>query len=460
MVRHDDGRRARALDRLAQDMLDGLAPLAFRRTASLDEVEATMRLRRDAAVEMGWARPEDLPDGLERDADDAHAVHLVAVDDDALAGCLRLVPPGPGRALPTERGFEIAIDPPGSAVDAGRVVVAPSHRGGGAHRVLAGLVARAWLETRELGLDRVIGAASDQAIGLYRTLGMDVRALGPPREHWGELRTPIELTGAEDVVALALAAHDPGDMEAADDPFDEEPAAAGALTRSGLLARVGALSAGLLVVGVPQAVAAGAPARAGTGPTDRRTIDFIATIDQEARTLSTRGYLTKLDGIPVRALRTGPPAASTADPAASDTSAARLTLVSRATLRGISQLGTSITGHGAGTAEVHLLPAGGARLEDPASFAGGTLVAGLTLSFQHVLSVDTPDNAVATFSADMVQRSARAFTLAGKRYQIGRPGLPWSLRASGRGVRSEPTIPRSRFFIAGDLGVVDAAPVR
>jgi hypothetical protein len=113
-----------------------------------------------------------------------------------------------------------------------------------------------------------------------------------------------------------------------------------------------------------------------------------------------------------------------------------------------------------GTAEVHLLPGGGARLDDPASFGRGTVVAGFTLRFQHILALDSPDNAAATFSADLVQRRARSFTLAGRRYQIGRPGLPWSLRASGRGTRTEPTTPRSKFFMAGDLGVVDAAAVR
>ena len=56
----------------------------------------------------------------------------------------------------------------------------------------------------------------------------------------------------------------------------------------------------------------------------------------------------------------------------------------------------------------------------------------------------------------LVQRGARVFTLGGRRHQLGRPVLPWSLRATGRGERSDPVTPRSQFFMSGDLGVIDA----
>jgi hypothetical protein len=51
-------------------------------------------------------------------------------------------------------------------------------------------------------------------------------------------------------------------------------------------------------------------------------------------------------------------------------------------------------------------------------------------------------------------------TLGGRRVQLGRPALPWGLRASGRGERTDPVTPRSQFFLSGDMGVVDAASSR
>jgi hypothetical protein len=221
------------------------------------------------------------------------------------------------------------------------------------------------------------------------------------------------------------------------------------------------MAAALLVVGVPPAAEAGTlsgvgPRAVGAGRTDRRTIDFIARIDQVARNLLGSGYLTRVAGLPDRLLQTGAPNISTTDPGAADPSTRRLTLVLRARIDAISVLGSAISGHGRGTAEVHLLPAGGASLADPKSFGAGTIVAGFGLTFQHSLAIDSPDHALASFTADLTQRSARVFTLAGQRYQLGRPGLPWSLRASGRGVRTEPTTPRSQHFVSGDLGVIDA----
>jgi hypothetical protein len=75
---------------------------------------------------------------------------------------------------------------------------------------------------------------------------------------------------------------------------------------------------------------------------------------------------------------------------------------------------------------------------------------------QEDVPLDLANKASASFGADLTQRSARVFTLAGKRLQLGRAALPWSLRATGRGERSEATTPVSQHFVSGDLGVVDA----
>ncbi len=438
--------RARRLDRLAQEILEGLAPLEFRPAADAAEREATLRLRHAAVVEQGWAHEDAMPGGLERDEDDDVAVPLVCVDDGEVVGTMRLVFPAPGRLLPTERAFGLRVDPPGSAVDAGRVVVAPSHRGARGHLVMTGLAARGWLDARARGLDRVVGAASERAAGLYEALGMTVTPLGPAREHWGEPRRPIEIAGADDPPAFVRAP----------EPDAHEEAPEG-ISRRGLLARVGGVAAGVLLVGVPEAGAQAPGARAvGAGPTDRRSIEFLSRVEQTGRDLAVVGWLTHVQGLSPERLVTGSTPVASTDPAASDPSTRRLTVVVSARLQSISALGTAITGHGVGRAAFHLLPDGGARLDDPASFAAGAAVATFTLSFSHSLALDEPNRAGASFVADLLQRSARVFTLAGRRHQLGRPALPWSIRATGRGQRTDPATPRSEFFLSGDMGVVDA----
>ena len=311
---------------------------------------------------------------------------------------------------------------------------------------MTGLAARGWLEARSRGFQRVVGIASDEAMALYAGLGMTVTPLGPAGEHWGEQRRPIEIAGADD----------PPSFVGAREPADDAPAPAG-VSRRGLLARAGGVAAGVLLVGVAEAGAQGPGVRAvGAGATDRRSIEFLARVQQTGRDLSAVGWLTHVQGLSASQLVTGATPVASTDPAASDPGVRRLTVVVDARLQSISALGTAITGHGVGRAAIHLLPSGGARLDDPASFAAGTAVATFTLSFSHSLAIDSPDRAGATFGADLVQRGARVFTLGGRRHQLGRPALPWSLRATGRGERSDPVTPRSQFFMSGDLGVIDA----
>jgi N-acyl-L-homoserine lactone synthetase len=439
----------RALDAVARDVLRTLTGLEFRTATTPEEVDATFRLRYEAVVANGWARPDDHPDARERDADDPHAVSVVCLDGGRVVGCLRLVKPSPGRLLPAERDFDLRLEPEGGVVDAGRVVVAPSHRGALSHLVLTGLVARGWLEARALGFERVVGVASPQAIALYEGLGMRVAVLGPPRPYWGEDRQPIEILGASESAVAQYGAPAVVEGVAAGDD-DEE-----GLSRRDLLVRVGGLSAGALVlVGVPQAAAA-TPSGVGAGPTDRRTIEFVCQIDQVGAGLAGHGYLTHVKGLSDSLLFTRPLPTSGADPSSDDVEAARFVLVLQAAIGSITAIGSAIAGHGKGTAEFRLLPSGGARLDDPASF-GGTSVATFALEFQHNLAIDAPDRALASFTADLTQKSARAFELQGRSYQLGKAALPWSVRASGRGVRTDPETPTSQHFVSGDMGVVDA----
>jgi N-acyl-L-homoserine lactone synthetase len=430
------------LDSTARRILRGIAPLTVERTSAPEDVLAAQRLRFAAAVEMGWARPESMPDGIERDDDDDRAVVLVCRDGARIAGCARLVVPMPGRPLPTERDFGLTADPEGTASDLGRLVVSPGHRGMRSPVVILGLLARGWLETRALGMRRILASAPPELIELYRTLGIRLTELGPPRRHRGAERVPVELAGVEDLPAFA----------------DDEPVRP--ITRRSLLVGGAAAAGGALVVGVPPLAALGrAPRTVGAGPTDRTTIGLIAQIDQVGRELTALGRLTRVRGLPIAALTTGPPGVSSSDPAAADLSAARFTVVARCTIASLSVLGSSITAIAAGRISVHFLPQGGARADDPASFSPGRAIATFEGTFQNDLALDSPDNASTSLLAGLSQRSARAFTLSGRRHRLGRAGLAWTLRASGRGRRLEPTAPRSQLFMSGDMTVGDDAAI-
>jgi N-acyl-L-homoserine lactone synthetase len=448
----DPEERALVFDALARQILRDVS-LEFRAADTPAEVDATFRLRHASVMENGWAAPGDFPDGRERDEHDDDAVHVVCLDGDEVVGSLRVVRPRAGRLLPTERDFGLRVSPPASAVEMGRIVVSRSHRATRTPLVLAGLFARGWLEARRMGYRRAIGAGTDRILALYRSLGVHLDVLGPPRRVRGEERSPVEFSGAADAVARAVARR-----EAIDRVEDE---AIGSGTRRDLLARAGGLAAGaLLMIGVPEASAAAPGRRVGSGPTDRQTIGFVAQIDQAGVSLGSYGWLTRVEGLPESALYTRPPATSSSNPAAGDASTVRFTVVSEATIQAISTLGGVINTVAAGSVRLFFLPAGGARLDNPASFAPGSPIATMTATFQTNLALDSPDHAAATLGADLVQRSARAFTLDGRRSQLGRPGLAWSMRAVGRGVRTEPTTPRSQIALSGDMGVADAASSR
>lgn len=192
---------AAGLDRLAEQVVANLAPLSFDLARTAADVDAVLRMRYQCVIEMGWARPDDFPDGRERDEYDDGATQLVCRDGAAIVGTLRLVRPEPHRPLPVERDFGIRIDPPGQALDSGRLVVAPSHRGLEGHPVLSGLYSRCWLEARRLGYRRIVAAASPDLVDLYKSLGLRIRFLGPPKMSWGQKRRPYEISGREDTFA-------------------------------------------------------------------------------------------------------------------------------------------------------------------------------------------------------------------------------------------------------------------
>ena len=182
-----------ALDRLSERLLAAAAPLRVAVAREPDELEAVFRLRYEHVVARGWARSSDLSGGLERDAYDADATQIAAWDGDALVGTIRLVLPAPGRRLPCEEAFGLAIEPPGRVMEVGRLLIAERFRGEPSHRAWGALFARCWLEARAAGYTVLGGAAPAAFVERYRALGLAFEILGPGREHWGELRHPVRL---------------------------------------------------------------------------------------------------------------------------------------------------------------------------------------------------------------------------------------------------------------------------
>ncbi|HEY7077249.1 MAG TPA: GNAT family N-acetyltransferase [Solirubrobacteraceae bacterium] len=183
------------LDRLSERLLAADAGVRVAPATTNGERQAAYRLRHEQVVH-GWAHQEALADGLERDAYDAEALHVLAWRGDAAAGTLRLVLPSAGRRLPVEAAFDLDIEPRGAVVEAGRLVIAPAFRGDPAHRIWGALFAHAWLSLRERGFSVLAGAASPRMVARLRALGLPFEILGPARPYWGEDRHPVRLDPA------------------------------------------------------------------------------------------------------------------------------------------------------------------------------------------------------------------------------------------------------------------------
>lgn len=235
------------------------------------------------------------------------------------------------------------------------------------------------------------------------------------------------------------------------------------VTRRGLLEAGGLAAGGVVVLGLPTDAGAAAAAgrRVGSGPTDRRSIGLLMAVRQIGPSLVGFGYLTRVRGLGNAQLFTTPPATKSTDARASDPSPARFTFYSEAKIESLAQLDEAISSTGAGRVRIYYQAGGGARFDDPASFARGLLIATLTGNFQNDLTLGEPNTAAVNMTADLTQTGARRFTVAGAGgLRFGGPRFAWSLHATGRGRRTEPTEPRSELKLSGDLGVVDARPRR
>lgn len=195
------GARLQLVDDLSHRLVAAAQPLHFDIVRTEAERAAVFRLRYQAVIAHGWAPPEALPDGMERDMYDERAILIAAWDGDVLAATTRLVLPEPGRILPTEAAFGITVEPQGRVADMGRQTVARAYSSM-RHRVFAAILAKTWLEMRSCGYSLVCGDFSAGMLRLYRMLGFKVTQLGPAQLYWNEERYPILVDASGDVESL------------------------------------------------------------------------------------------------------------------------------------------------------------------------------------------------------------------------------------------------------------------
>ena len=191
------------MDALVADIL---GRCGYQFTIATDE-EARLqafRLRAQAVIEQGWALADELPTGLEHDAYDEFAIHVLVWDEGAAIATGRLVLPP--QLLPTEEVCGLTIEPRGRVVDVGRMAVARSHQSH-RHAVFLALLARLYAEVRQRGFAAGCGLVSARARSLMRLLGLPLEVLGDERAHWGEMRTPVRFAITGEV---ARRAADPG----------------------------------------------------------------------------------------------------------------------------------------------------------------------------------------------------------------------------------------------------------
>jgi hypothetical protein len=213
-----------------------------------------------------------------------------------------------------------------------------------------------------------------------------------------------------------------------------------------------AVSRRVFIVGAGASMAAPAAAgaqqrRAATAPEARHAIEVIGTIVQEGLTQTGFGWLTHVAGLDADDLFT--------DPTRRGPQTARLRWHARVNVTARDVLPNLFSARGAGPLRIFFARDGGAQADRPETFAAGKLVARYAGRFHNVLTVVAPDQAITEITGELAQRQARAFELAGAQRRLGRAGTLLRLTAAGPGTRSEPTIPRATFHVAGGIVIPD-----
>jgi N-acyl-L-homoserine lactone synthetase len=183
----DEQSYIKALDDIAARFVAMNPGLRFGVAQSTDERDAIFHLRYQEVIGRGWSKPDEYPDGQERDEYDDDASLIGAWEGDALAGCARLIFPVADRPLPIESSFNIVIEPRDQVVYLSRILVAPVYRAQGQHHLLLGLLGMSWIELRAKGFYHLCGAFSASVMPVFQKVGVHVVPLGT-QDYLGETR--------------------------------------------------------------------------------------------------------------------------------------------------------------------------------------------------------------------------------------------------------------------------------
>jgi N-acyl-L-homoserine lactone synthetase len=163
--------------------------LTFGRAETDAERRAAYELRYTAVVESHWQRPDAFPEGIERDADDDDAVHLVSRLNEQVVGTMRLIVE-PARVAELLRQHELdRLYHAGDTMFVGRLTVARPHRSR-SREVTVGLYAELIRVASERGIRRAITFLAENAVRFYRRQGFPLKLVGPPSEVTGVQRQP------------------------------------------------------------------------------------------------------------------------------------------------------------------------------------------------------------------------------------------------------------------------------
>ena len=181
-------RPAAIADRVARGVIASVPQRLAAATAEAER-ESIFRLRYQTVIELGWATPEELPEGLEKADDDDEAVQVGAWEGEELVGAARVMLPDGEKPLPIERDF--GIEAGNREVEVGRTVIVPRLRGATGHGLIIALFAQCWLEMRARDYIDLLSAVPPRMIEVYRSIGFKITELAGGREHWGEERIPV-----------------------------------------------------------------------------------------------------------------------------------------------------------------------------------------------------------------------------------------------------------------------------
>jgi hypothetical protein len=135
---------------------------------------------------------------------------------------------------------------------------------------------------------------------------------------------------------------------------------------------------------------------------------------------------------------------------ARDESGARFTFAAKATVDERFIRGSMIAANASGTISFYF-GGGGGDFASPGSFSDGTRIATFGARFQNVLSLISPQQAVTAVDGELVQTSARPFSLDGRKHRFGRRGLHLHLAVNGPGQKTDPVVRTAIFDVAGHL---------